>query len=370
MIIVRYLIRETLKSQFAIFFVLFLVFFSQSFIQVLADASDGDVPARMILSIVGLNMPAMGLLMLPLSLYIGILLTFGRLYAESEITVMNATGIGNKFLVRASLYLAVITGTLAAFNALWLAPWALDKEARMLEEFAAENSVELLKKGHFQRTPDGSSVVFIDDIQGQELQSVFVAQLRPKDSILPSVMFSKSGLVQETSDGRQVINMYDGTRYEGLPTRVDYQITHFEQYAGVIGQREVKRRDRKWVAMPTLDLIENPHPRAQGELHWRIALVVCIPLLTMLVVPLSAVNPRQGRFAKMGPAILIYLAYFLSISATKSAIEDGRIASEIGMWPIHFALLISAISANSFDSIFARKIKDRLRQKRIAKARV
>lgn len=52
--------------------------------------------------------------MLPLSLYIGILLTFGRLYAESEITVMNATGIGNKFLIRAALYLALITASVAA----------------------------------------------------------------------------------------------------------------------------------------------------------------------------------------------------------------------------------------------------------------
>ncbi len=65
-------------------------------------------------------MPSMALLMLPLSLYIGILLTFGRLYAESEITVMNATGIGNKFLIQAALWLAVITGSFAAFNSLWL----------------------------------------------------------------------------------------------------------------------------------------------------------------------------------------------------------------------------------------------------------
>ncbi|NCO47319.1 MAG: LptF/LptG family permease, partial [Vibrio sp.] len=189
MIIVRYLIRETLKSQFAIFFVLFLVFLSQRFIRVLAEASDGDIPARMILSIVSLNMPAMGLLMLPLSLYIGILLTFGRLYAESEITVMNATGIGNKFLIRAALYLALITSGAAAFNAFWLAPWSQDKEAQLMEQLAAENSVDLLQKGQFQRTPDGSSVVFIENIENKKLHNVFVAQLAPKDSILPSVMF-------------------------------------------------------------------------------------------------------------------------------------------------------------------------------------
>ncbi|OEE77914.1 LPS export ABC transporter permease LptF [Vibrio ordalii] len=366
MIIVRYLIRETLKSQFAIFFVLFLVFLSQRFIRVLAEASDGDIPARMILSIVSLNMPAMGLLMLPLSLYIGILLTFGRLYAESEITVMNATGIGNKFLIRAALYLALITSGAAAFNAFWLAPWSQDKEAQLMEQLAAENSVDLLQKGQFQRTPDGSSVVFIENIENKKLHNVFVAQLAPKDSILPSVMFSNSGDVKELSDGRQMITMYDGIRYEGVPTRVDYMITKFDEYEGLIGQREVKPKGRDWEALPTSNLLSNPDRRAKAELQWRISLVICIPLLTMLVVPLSAVNPRQGRFAKMGPAILIYLAYFMAISATKSAIEDGSLATVIGMWPINAALLLAAISVNIMDSVPVRRFKDKLRQKKAA----
>lgn len=366
MIIVRYLIRETLKSQFAIFFVLFLVFLSQRFIRVLAEASDGDIPARMILSIVSLNMPAMGLLMLPLSLYIGILLTFGRLYAESEITVMNATGIGNKFLIRAALYLALITSGAAAFNAFWLAPWSQDKEAQLMEQLAAENSVDLLQKGQFQRTPDGSSVVFIENIENKKLHNVFVAQLAPKDSILPSVMFSNSGDVKELSDGRQMITMYDGIRYEGVPTRVDYMITKFDEYEGLIGQREVKPKGRDWEELPTSNLLSNPDRRAKAELQWRISLVICIPLLTMLVVPLSAVNPRQGRFAKMGPAILIYLAYFMAISATKSAIEDGSLATVIGMWPINAALLLAAISVNIMDSVPVRRFKDKLRLKKAA----
>ncbi|PMH42513.1 LPS export ABC transporter permease LptF [Vibrio sp. 10N.286.49.B3] len=366
MIIVRYLIRETLKSQFAIFFVLFLVFLSQKFISVLADASDGDIPASLIMSLVGLNMPAMGLLMLPLSLYIGILLTFGRLYAESEIVVMNATGIGNKFLIQAALYLALITAGVAGFNSLWLSPWSQERVTQLLEQLASENTVDLLQKGQFQSTPDGSSVIFIDDISNSKLSNVFVAQLLPKDSVLPSVMYSKSGVVKELSDGRQMIVMEEGTRYEGVPTQLDYMVTRFNEYEGVIGQREVKIKGRDWDALPTLDLIGHPDPRAKAELQWRISLVVCIPLLTMLVVPLSAVNPRQGRFAKMGPAILIYLAYFLSISAMKSALEDGSVPSAVGLWPMNATLLIAAISVNFMDSLTVRRIKESFRKKRLS----
>ncbi|WP_428772892.1 LPS export ABC transporter permease LptF [Vibrio sp.] len=366
MIIVRYLIRETLKSQFAIFFILFLVFLSQRLIRVLADASDGEIPAGLVMNFVALSMPYMGLLMLPLSLFLGILLTFSRLYAESEITVMNATGIGNKFLVRAALYLAVITGTAAAFNAFWLAPWSQDRITALQEQVQAENNVDLLKKGHFQGTPDGASVAFIDDIEDKKLKHIFIAQMRPRDSVLPSVSYSQSGEVVELSDGRQIIRMNDGVRYEAIPTRLDYMVTRFNQYEGIIGQREVRQKGRDWEALPTQELMGNTDPKAQAELQWRISLVICIPLLTMLVVPLSAVNPRQGRFAKMGPAILIYLTYFLAISATKSALEDGSIPAFIGLWPINLGLLITALVVNSMDSIPVRRLKDKIRQKRAA----
>ena len=368
MIIVRYLIRETIKSQLAIFFILFLVFVSQKFISVLADASDGDVPASLILSIVGLNMPSMGLLMLPLSLYIGILVTFGRLYAESEITVMNATGIGNKFLIQAALYLALITSAVAAYNSLYLSPWSQDKVEALMEEVAADNSVELLQKGQFQRTPDGAAVVFIDDVEDKKLSSVFIAQLVPKDSIRPSVALAHSGVVKELADGRQILSLKGGSRYEGIPTRLDYMMTHFEEYDALIGQRKVKKKGRDWEALSTMELIRSDHLEAKAELHWRMSLVICIPLLTMLVIPLSAVNPRQGRFAKMGPAILLYLAYFLSLSAAKSAIEDGSIPAEIGMWPMNAALLVAGLVMNSMDTVPVRRLKDKLKQRKIKKA--
>ncbi|MBD1572465.1 LPS export ABC transporter permease LptF [Vibrio sp. S17_S38] len=362
MIIVRYLIRETLKSQLAVFFVLFLVFFSQKFISVLAEASDGDIPASMILQVVALNMPTMGLLMLPLSIYVGILLTFGRLYAESEITVMNATGIGNKFLIHAALYLALITGAIGLVNSLWLSPWSQEKVTQLMEQLSTSSSIDLLKKGQFQRAPNGEAVVFVDDIKDKKLTNVFVAQAVTKDSTRPSVMFANSGVAEEFADGRQMLTLKDGVRYEGIPGSLDYMNTSYDEYSGLIGQREAKIKKRKWEALPLPDLLNNSDLEAKAELQWRITLIVCIPLLTLVVVPLSSVNPRQGRFAKLGPAVLLYLAYFLSISAMKSAIEDGSVPAWLGMWAINAGLLLVGIILNSLDSVFVRKIKDRIKK--------
>lgn len=363
MIIVRYLIRETVKTQLAVLFVLFLVFFSQKFIRVLANATDGSIPSDQIITLVGLYMPSMAMLMLPLSIYIGILITFGRLYAESEIVVMNATGIGNKFLIRAALYLAIITGSVAAFNALWLTPWANNKELKVMENLEAESGLELLVKGQFQAAPDGQAVVFVDDIteSGRALERVFVAQPVPRGSLLPNVVVAEKGYISELADGRQVLDLQQGTRVEGVPSRLDYSITDYENYQVLIGQREIRARHRDWDAMPTLELLKHSDLRAQAELQWRVSLVLCVPLMTMIVVPLSSVNPRQGRFAKLFPAVLIYLAYFLSISAAKSSIEDGQLPPFIGLWSVNIAALLLAIVLASWDTLPMRKLKYRLR---------
>ena len=95
MIIIRYLVRETLKSQLAILFILLLIFFCQKLVRILGAAVDGDIPANLVLSLLGLGVPEMAQLILPLSLFLGLLMTLGKLYTESEITVMRPEQSGS-----------------------------------------------------------------------------------------------------------------------------------------------------------------------------------------------------------------------------------------------------------------------------------
>ena len=57
MIIIRYLVRETLKSQLAILFILLLIFFCQKLVRILGAAVDGDIPTNLVLSLLGLGIP-------------------------------------------------------------------------------------------------------------------------------------------------------------------------------------------------------------------------------------------------------------------------------------------------------------------------
>ena len=193
MIIIRYLVRETLKSQLAILFILLLIFFCQKLVRILGAAVDGDIPANLVLSLLGLGVPEMAQLILPLSLFLGLLMTLGKLYTESEITVMHACGLSKAVLVKAAMVLALFTSIIAAVNVMWAGPWSSRHQDEVLAEAKANPGMAALAQGQFQQATNGSSVLFIESVDGSNFNDVFLAQIRPKGNARPSVVVADSG---------------------------------------------------------------------------------------------------------------------------------------------------------------------------------
>ena len=73
----------------------------------------------------------------------------------------------------------------------------------------------------------------------------------------------------------------------------------------------IEKRRRNYIALPTKDLMASNEPEAIAELQWRLAIPLSIPILAMIAVPLSAVNPRQGRFGKIVPGLGIFFVYYI-----------------------------------------------------------
>jgi len=80
-----------------------------------------------------------------------------------------------------------------------------------------------------------------------------------------------------------------------------------------------------------------------AELQWRLSFPISVFILVLLAVPLSRVNPRQGRFAQLFPAILIYIIYANMIFVSRNWLENGEIPWWVGMWWIHGIALLLAL---------------------------
>ncbi len=358
-IIIRYLVRETLKSQLAILFILLLIFFCQKLVRILGAAVDGEIPTNLVLTLLGLGVPEMAQLILPLSLFLAILMTLGRLYTESEITVMHACGLSKGVLVKAAMVLMLFTSIAAAVNVIWLGPWSSRYQDEVTQNARANPGAAALAAGQFQTSSDGNTVLFIEDVKGQQFGNVFLAQLRPKGNARPSVVLADSGHMEQRADGSQVVTLDKGTRFEGTALLRDFRITDFVNYQAVIGYREATLDPNDSEQSDLLTLWHSDTPAFRAELHWRLTLIFSVLVMALMVVPLSVVNPRQGRVLSMLPAMLLYLIFFLLQSSLKSNASKGRLDPAIWMWVVNLSYLALAVALNLWDTVPMRRLRAR-----------
>lgn len=371
MIIFRYLLKEVAKTQLAVFFVLMTIFISQKFVRVLGDASEGSIPGQMVMTFIALKVPDLAGVMLPLSLFLGILLAYGRIYADNEMTVLHACGVSEWYVVRVSLILAVVTAIFTGAFTLYLAPMASEYQYQVKEKIAADSGLSSLIAGRFQKTGNEKAVIFLHEKNRDDnsFDKVFVAQLpdekHSEESIInSSLVYAKKGQVFEEKFGSQRLVLSDGMRYHSDASNGEFQSVAFDKYYIQIQDQEVEQKHRKLSALPTQQLLNPTDAKSAAEygatIHWRIALPIACIILTFIAVPLSVVNPRQGKFAKMLPALMLFLGYFLLLISMRSGIERQVLASGIGLWPIHFFALIIGLILLMKERSSGRMIKAKL----------
>ncbi|MFA6409635.1 MAG: LPS export ABC transporter permease LptF [Gammaproteobacteria bacterium] len=363
MIISRYLSKEIFTALLAATLILLLIFISEQLLSYMRATAAGRLSVQAVSLLLTLQIPVLLSFLLPLSLFLGVLLAFGRLYADSEMTVLFACGVGPERLFRIVLTFALIMTALVAMLSFWIAPTMEQYSARILAANKAE-ALTLLQPGKFNSIVDGKWVFYAEDVaqnKGQ-LQSVFAAQ-KPTDTspniqgMKPwGVMFAKSGYQKTDTNGSKFLVLTDGYRYNGLPGKRDYQIISFAEY-GVRLARSTPgfKFDENVLSTKTL-WKERANPVYAGELHWRASLALAPFILSFLAVPLSKVKPRYGRYFSIVPAVFCYIIYANLMFLGRAWLVKGSLPMAFGMWWVHILMFGFAIFLSWREQVDWRKI--------------
>ncbi len=338
----RYLNKEVLLASSAVLIILLLIFSSQQFVRFLGDVVDGKIAPSLLLGMVGLQLPPLVGFLLPLGFFLGILLAFGQLYVENELTVARSVGVGNKALANMLMPTCLIVMCVAGFFSLWVAPWAAATQQSLLDDQKSQSELSFLTPGRFQVTSDGSGVMYAASAGDDgTLNRLFFAQLPEESSPVWNIISAESGNSQSRNQQNHLV-LNTGRSYQLPVDGPNWSVTAFEQYQMQIPAQVTTTANGKLKAVATVDLLNQLTPANWAELHWRIAIPLSVPLLMLAAIPLSRVQPRQGKFAKMLPAILIYMSYMILIILSRGLIEDGKLPGVLGLWWIHglFAVYI------------------------------
>lgn len=354
MILFRYLTREVLASLLLITSLLLFILMSNEFVHYLNQVAGGKFAVSILWQLIILESPRFLAILLPFSLFLAILFTYGRLYADYEMTTLNACGFSLGQLTLMTLPLVISLSLIIALLNLWLNPELLSYRNKLLAQTGTAIELQTVQPGSFQQANGGQRIIYVESISGDHkaVKNLFMAQInkqQPSSAITPwTILSANSGyqLINPKTKGVFFVAV-NGRRYEGIPGEKEYYITQFANY-GVRMDTHVGTVNNPQESLSSLALwrADKPNkPSFFSELQWRLSAPIATVLLALLAIPLSRVNPRQGKYLHLLPAITVYILYLNLLLFGRNWIENGDISYSWGLWWIHGLLIIIILFA-------------------------
>ena len=337
--------RDLARSFGATLVVVLTIVLTITLIRTLGFAAGGKVSPQDVVLLLGFT--ALGYLptILSLSLFIAAVATLTRMYRDSEMTIWFVSGAGLSRFVRPVLRMSWPVLLVILLLALWVWPWVNQRGVELKDRYERRSDLSRVAAGQFQSSADGRRVFFIERDTGDERigRNVFVLT---QQGDTEAVTTARAGRIEFDGEDRFILLERGQRNEENLETG-ERTLARFESYRALVGEKLPNAiANLPPTARSTLELLRAPTRAFQGELAWRIGLVLGAANLLLLAIGLAATNPRRASSWNLLLALLAFVVYFnlinLSqawIAASKAGMGTMLVAVHGGMFLLALALL-------------------------------
>jgi lipopolysaccharide export system permease protein len=350
MIIYRYIKKEVLFTSIGVTTLAVFIFMVNMFGHYMTFLVSGKYAMNVVMHLVMLEVPILFGVFLPFGLYLGFLLSYGRLYADSEMTVLKACGFGQRQLLTVTWRIAFLTAIFISILVMWVMPIANQHRDSIINMASQASAFQMLTPGRFVIEDDDNQVMYVKEMapNRKHVTDVFVAEKmsdkqKPNANHWAVITAKKGRQYDDPKTGDQFVMAENGYRYEGVPGQKDFKVVKFDEYAMRVNTPAVEKplesegRSMDYLFRHQEDL------QNKAELQWRLSFPISAFLLAMIALPLSRVRVRQGRFGQLFPAVLVYIIYVNLIFASRNWLLSGQIPSWLGLWWVHGVMFVFAM---------------------------
>jgi len=349
-IVDRYLLRELAGGFLAATAILLLVMVGGAVADLLSKIAKGRIPADLLFTLIGLRTVGTLTILMPLAVLLGVLQAYGRLWRDSEMAVLQSSGLDLPGLLRPLALFMLPTMFLLGAVSFWLGPAADRLAARLLTEANRSLIVAGLEPGRFVELPGRDGVIYVGEMSadGSQFKRMFIESERLDTKVGKTridVITATHGFLYHDADEGRYIALQDGFRVEGKLGEDDYRLMRFARndikLPDSVGDDSEAAQKR---SAPTATLLAaSDDPLMNSELHWRLAAPLSVLVLGLLALPLSRSSPREPRYARMLLALLAWLLYYNGLLLGRAWIGQGKLAPGFGLWWVYLpALAIAA----------------------------
>lgn len=337
----RYIGREILLSWLMVLLILLVVVMSTETVHMLSWVANGRISGAALPALLLNSMMSFSITLIPLSLLLGILLAYGRLYKDSEMTAIMSAGMGPLDWYRPLLMVAVPINLALLLLMLFISPLVSEQRDRIItsEKNRAEHST--LMAGRFNESKKGDAIFFLESQSNDRtlMNNVFQRVIDEGEEhidIAPTA-------VNQQENGRSYMLMQNGRHYIGKPGDVNYREIEYGEYGVYLPQHTNDEVSTRINSYPLERLWGVDKGREKAELEWRFTVPLAGFVISLLALPLSYTTPRSGRYAKLALSIILYLVYSNLIGVSNTWLGQDKPTIFAGTWWVHLLAVVVLI---------------------------
>lgn len=300
------------------------------------------VPLSDVLRLFVYMLPNFCLVTIPMSFLLAVLLAFGRLSADSEITALKAGGISLYGILPPVITFAVLAYLATTFITVYALPWGNTAFKTLLYDVINVRVNISLKDGVFNDDFPGLMIyVARHDPETHLISGVLIYDERKPDE--PSTIFARGGMIVADPAKKTLrLRLLDGGihRFHG---KADYQLMEFSNYDLSINFNQnykvvptINEVDMTFHELRNAMKLSGVDPRIMRslfiEFHRRLAFPFACFVFAFIGIPLGLQNRRAGKSSGFSLCIAILLLYYIFLSTGRTLGLKGVIDPGLSMW--------------------------------------
>jgi lipopolysaccharide export system permease protein len=301
------------------------------------SVNDGSLPSIFLLQLLSLKIIQYSSLIIPISLFFGVLVSLNRFYITNEMVIMKLGGYSSRLISNVLSKIIIGTSIIVMLFNFFITPYAIDNRLKIEHQVLHEQKIYTLAEGRFNYSTDNSKVVYISNKNKSEPGNIFI-----KSKNDDSTRIDISSRIIPSEDA--VVYLKDGINYifnseNGLSS------TSYNEQNFLLSNIIPNKVNNNIKAKSIIELFASDNTSALIEALQRISMIIATFVLGYLAIPLSHTNEREDKYKNIFIGILFYFSYIILINLLSNYFSNISYAI-VGLVNLH--LLFAYITYQLF----------------------
>jgi lipopolysaccharide export system permease protein len=302
--------------------------------------------------------PSSLFLIIPISLLLGVLVTFATLSRDNEITALKASGISLYQLTPPVLFLSTVAYLLTTFLVIYALPWGNRGLMYTLFDIAKTKAYTALKEKTFNDSFDGV-VIYVDKISpgGNRLWGIFIHSEAEKGEGATRTILADEGYFATDPNSQELVLNLAGVTGDQLGesstsyVRIESEALVQKFTFGGDLSRIRKFRARRWEMsvgelMKKIKLKKSHHEdftKYLMDLHMKFSIPFSCIVFGLIGIPLGVQPRRSGKSYGFILGILVVLVYYILLTSGEILSNNQTLPPAVACWAPNILLMALGI---------------------------